>query len=266
METKIKYADLLEILFESRNKTYGTYQLRKNEKNNILKGLGVSVLAATTLFLLVAFQGPLEQKALGVEYKNELDTIPFVLPAKAKAKESQSHKKAEEQASPPQKSNQEKRQELVPVKDELAKNTTTLPSNDSAYSNLDGGSKLNPGGNTQSGSDSIGDGIDDKDEDDKEFEDMWVQVSPKPENLNQIKQMVKYPRALFEMGIEGIVRLRLLVGKDGKIERVEVQNSPHPLFSHACLEPAKMLKFLPGKQAGKPVKVWVTLPFRFSKN
>ena len=46
---KILTADVLDIIFENRNKTYGAYALRKTYNNRLLIALG-TMLAACSLF------------------------------------------------------------------------------------------------------------------------------------------------------------------------------------------------------------------------
>ena len=50
---EILYADLLDILFENRNKAYGAYALRKNYNHRLQWALGISL---SLVFLLLIIQ------------------------------------------------------------------------------------------------------------------------------------------------------------------------------------------------------------------
>ena len=76
---------------------------------------------------------------------------------------------------------------------------------------------------------------------------------------------IKYPRMAREMGSQGRVFLRFIVGKDGSIANVEVIKSSgdKSLDDEAVRVVQAMPKWQPGKQAGRPVNVKYTLPVNF---
>jgi protein TonB len=90
-----------------------------------------------------------------------------------------------------------------------------------------------------------------------------LEVKPSPLNLDVIKKRLVYPTLCREAGIEGKVYVRMLVNKNGRVEKTIIQKSPHPLLSEECLRHIDSLQFNPGIQGGKPVKVWVSIPFEF---
>lgn len=76
-----------------------------------------------------------------------------------------------------------------------------------------------------------------------------------------------YPELAVKAGLEGRVFVKALVGKDGKvIDAVVVDNagekSPE-IFHQTALEAAKQWTFTPAELQGKPVEVWVAIPFKF---
>ena len=72
-----------------------------------------------------------------------------------------------------------------------------------------------------------------------------------------------YPEALFNEGIEGMVKLTVLINKDGCVENASVMETTHHLFSESALEAIYRTRFLPGYSNGYPVKVLMRMPVRF---
>lgn len=86
-------------------------------------------------------------------------------------------------------------------------------------------------------------------------------VSEKPELIRQVQP--KYPELAKRTGIEGTVVIKALIDTEGNIEKVILLKSI-PMLDEAALTAAKQCKYKPGKQRDKFVKVWVSLPFKFS--
>ncbi|MBO7213237.1 MAG: energy transducer TonB [Rikenellaceae bacterium] len=79
-----------------------------------------------------------------------------------------------------------------------------------------------------------------------------------------VQSNCRYPVMAQETGIQGIVRVQLVVEKDGSVSVVEVLNSPDKLLTDEALRVIKKSpKFTPGKQRGVPVRVQFVLPVRF---
>ncbi|MCS6894717.1 MAG: TonB family protein [Bacteroidia bacterium] len=91
-----------------------------------------------------------------------------------------------------------------------------------------------------------------------------VEKGPVPTNMDDIKKRIVYPPLAKEANIQGKVIVRVLVGKEGRYERHIVLRSPHKLLTEAVEKELPNLSFTPGIKDGKPVKVWVTIPFDFS--
>jgi TonB family protein len=73
-----------------------------------------------------------------------------------------------------------------------------------------------------------------------------------------------YPPEAKASGIEGSVTIRMLIGKDGKVEEAFVSTHADPSLDQAALTAAREATFRPATQKGKPVAVWVNLPIRFA--
>ena len=73
----------------------------------------------------------------------------------------------------------------------------------------------------------------------------------------------EYPEAALKDKLEGIVNVRVLVGKDGRVEQVEVVGGTK-LFFQAAVATARRYRFRPGKHEGEIRRVWMPMPIRFS--
>ena len=93
--------------------------------------------------------------------------------------------------------------------------------------------------------------------------DPFVAVDKLPE-LEYYKAP-RYPDLAREAGIEGTVRVKVLIGADGEVLSVDVLTSDVTAsMERAALTAAQECRFLPGEQGMRPVKAYVIVPFRFS--
>lgn len=75
-----------------------------------------------------------------------------------------------------------------------------------------------------------------------------------------------YPEVMRSVGIEGVVRLRFVVGTDGNVEAstVQVVSSTNKAFEAPAVAAIKKWKFKPAKIRGQPVRQLVEQGVRFS--
>jgi protein TonB len=73
-----------------------------------------------------------------------------------------------------------------------------------------------------------------------------------------------YPRQLLRQRIEGVVRLRVAVGRDGRVGSVKVETSSgHRAMDDSALRTVKSWVFAPAHRGGIPVEKTVIVPIRF---
>jgi protein TonB len=90
-----------------------------------------------------------------------------------------------------------------------------------------------------------------------------VEVKPQPVSV----PTPNYPELARQAGIEGQVVVAALVDTDGSIISAEVmKSSGNQSLDQAALEAAYRAKFTPARQRDKPVRVQVSIPYRFSLN
>jgi len=75
-----------------------------------------------------------------------------------------------------------------------------------------------------------------------------------------------YPEIARKAEIEGIVFVKMLLSKEGKVKKTEIAKSTNDLFNEVSLEAAKQWVFTPAIMNNGPVSVWVTIPFKFKLN
>jgi TonB family protein len=74
-----------------------------------------------------------------------------------------------------------------------------------------------------------------------------------------------YPTAAREARIQGVVRLHVIIGKDGSITQLEVI-SGHPLLHQAALDAVRQWVYQPTLLEGRPVEVDTTIDVIFQLN
>ncbi len=85
--------------------------------------------------------------------------------------------------------------------------------------------------------------------------------------LKYISDHLKYPQVALEQDIQGVVHLRFVVLPNGSVGDVFVVKGIDASCDREAVRVVKSLpRFIPGKQQGKPVSVWYTVPIRFVIN
>lgn len=88
-----------------------------------------------------------------------------------------------------------------------------------------------------------------------------VEVKPNPINIPK----PNYPDLARNAGIEGQCVVEALVDVDGSVVEVKViKSSGNQSLDAAAVEAAYKAKFTPAKQRDKAVRVWVSIPYRFT--
>ena len=82
--------------------------------------------------------------------------------------------------------------------------------------------------------------------------------------IDFLSSNVHYPENAVKNNIEGRVMVQFIVDKTGQVTDVKVARSVDEELDAEAVRVAKMLpRFEPGRQDGKPVAVWYTLPIVF---
>ena len=89
----------------------------------------------------------------------------------------------------------------------------------------------------------------------------YVYVEELPEAVTKVSPT--YPDLAREAGVDGLVMVQALVGKDGKVRDAVVVKSI-PMLDEAAKTAVRQWVFKPALSNNKPVIVWVACPVKFS--
>lgn len=85
------------------------------------------------------------------------------------------------------------------------------------------------------------------------------------ERVRFLIKNIKYPKAAYRKGIAGVVVVKFVVGKDGTLSNIGIQESVHPLLDEEALRVIRLMPpWIPGTQDGENVRVQFNMPIKFS--
>jgi protein TonB len=94
--------------------------------------------------------------------------------------------------------------------------------------------------------------------------DVFVAVEHMPELIGGLASIQPvYPDMERRVGIEGRVVVQFVVNEDGAVSDIVVMRGVNAGLDRAAVEAVRRARFLPGIQAGRPVKVRLALPINF---
>lgn len=274
----LKSKEWCELVFEGRNKAYGAYDLRAKSGRRHLYAIidiiiGIIVIGIAIGLFLAA------QEAIKNSFAVEEDLVTELSELKQ-----EEVKKEEKKVEIPQEQKQEIQK--VAVKASIAFTVPEIVDQVDESKKLKNQDELNRSNISIASQDYEGDSKDGINIDD--LRDNQTQggtsapVEEEAKVYNVVEQMpsfpggeaallkyvtthIKYPAIAQEQEISGVVVLRFVVKEDGSVGEVIVQKS---LEKHCDEEAVRVVKslprFIPGKQQGKAVRVWYTLPVRYS--
>ena len=273
----LKSREWCELVFEGRNKAYGAYDLRAKSGRRHLYAIidiiiGIIVIGIAIGLFLAA------QEAIKNSFAVEEDLVTELSELKK-----EEVKKEEKKVEIPQEQKQEIQK--VAVKASIAFTVPEIVDQVDESKKLKNQDELNRSNISIASQDYEGDSKDGINIDD--LRDNQTQggtsapVEEEAKVYNVVEQMpsfpggeaallkyvnthIKYPAIAQEQEISGVVVLRFVVKEDGSVGEVIVQKS---LEKHCDEEAVRVVKslprFMPGKQQGKAVRVWYTLPVRY---
>lgn len=101
-------------------------------------------------------------------------------------------------------------------------------------------------------------------EDDEEVYFVAVEDLPEPVGgMAAIQRAVVYPEIAKRAGVEGTVYVEAFVDESGSVTRTNIVKGIGAGCDEAAQAAVSKVKFKPGKQRGKPVKVRMSIPIRF---
>jgi len=258
-------SDVLDILFENRNKSYGAYNLRKFYDNRLMKSIGIMI---SSVVLLSAFSFIPQKKTVVID--PGYTTIVMTLSPPVKEKEKEVVKPKDQPKPPAQRTTGFTKPVIVDLKTPV--NPITTLTDSSAI-----GSKTIPGkpgvvplvvppsipGN---GPLLVAEPV----------KPLVDKLTPR----NEAEIMPAYPGGLaalrkflernlqtpgdMQEGEVVDVKIRFVVGYDGKLQGFEtVQDGGEAYNNEVVRVLKKMPEWVPGKSNGENVSVYFTIPVKF---
>lgn len=261
---KILQTELLDIIFENRNKQYGAYVLRQNENKHLFRGM---LLVLLVVILMIALYG----------FTNNTKTTKSLLPMETvlyQATQTKTNEKEPEPIQPPKKEtpkvNTQAFTSTIKIVDtkfvsSLAKNLDSVQIGSTTTTVLTSGPVLV---GTPSGTDSalgkVKVVLATKTNEVKRTADIMPSFPGGMESLRKfLKNNLEYPREL-ESNEEIEVKIQFVVGYDGKLKGFEVIEDGGKIFNDEVIRVLKeMPDWTPGKSNGENVSVYFSIPVKF---
>jgi protein TonB len=252
-----------DLVFEHRNKAYGAYALRKNYNKRLTLIMASMILAfvlgSLTMFIIRNLPKQDIDAPKGSDKTWTVQPPPKDLPPPP--------------PTTPPPPPLEKMTAFIPPVIEDDPVTDPVPTQDQLE-------------DTKAG-DKTQDGSDENFDPPQPTDDTPKQIDTKPEPIETfveeeadfpggfaemakfINDNIDYPQEAIDLGIKGRVTVRFVVEKDGRISNVSIAT---PLAGCKACDKAsvkvveKMPSWKAGKNAGREVRTWVTLPVKFEVN
>jgi len=242
-----------EIIFENRNKEYGAYDLRKRYKTvasfSVLTAGSLTIL----LFLLLSLKSPdvIADTGGPIVVIIKPDYVPTV-----------------EVEQPKPKMPDEIFKSVANVAPKVTTDTTDIPDYIPTAEDLLGFNTNRDVDDTTVTFTPLGDNIIPVEPEPEIYVEEMPMFPGGPEALlRYIAENTSYPSLAQENGIQGRVFLRFVVTSSGSVSRVEVIRGVDPLLDEEAMRVINTLPdFKPGKQNGRAVPVWFSVPVLFKIN
>lgn len=256
VKEKIKAPAFDDIVFETRNKEYGAYSLRKKYNRNVLISMLIGIIIVGTAVITPYLNAKaLEKRQKRAERQVEIKMENLDQPA---------DQVAPPPPPPPPPAEAAQQAKYVPpivvdsVKPEEAAQLMTADQAQTDVQNTDVGVEV----------------IEEvKEEVQEEAEpEPFVVVEEMPmfpggdaALLTYIAEHTQYPDVAKENNIQGRVIIRFCVTAKGGVNQVSVLKGVDPELDKEAIRVVNSLPtFKPGKQGGKPVPVWYMVPITFT--
>jgi periplasmic protein TonB len=266
---KIMSADVLDIIFEGRNKDYGAYELRKTYNKRLTTALlaMAAILALIFIFMFVSNLIAANSKAEKVVVQDvQLEEIK------------QEEKKNEPPPPPPPPKQEPPKVEMAKftppkiVKDEEVKEEEKPPEVEKleevkiGTQNQEGIKDEGIVAPVDNGKGVVEAPKKDEEDWDKTFTKVEIESDyPGGQGawLRYLQKNLQYPQDAIDNEIQGTVTVQFIVDKEGAVSDVEAISGPNELRSEAVRVIKKSGKWEPAVQNGRKVKSYKKQPITF---
>lgn len=257
-----------DMIFEDKNKDYGAYKLRQNSSKRHVIAFFFAILFITLVAAI-----PYALKAIGGKINDDESSTTYTGGYIIEKIEDQVPEEniIREETAPPPPPMRQTIQFTPPViaEDDLVSPETEVPTVDDVLSTRDQISIATVLSGNEEGIDIA----------DLPNHEVIVQADPpvfeiveqmpsfpggEIEMMRYIGENMRYPVVAQESNIQGQVIIRFVVTANGTIDDIKVLKSLHPSCDKEATRVVQsMPRWTPGKQNGKNVAVYFTLPVRF---
>lgn len=251
---QVKVPDFDDIVFAVRNREYGAYVLRRNYRMNVI----ISLIISTAIMITAVTIPFLRTKAADIRQKNterqvEIKMLNLDQPAEALAP-------PPPPPPPVSLANQARYVPPVVVDSVKPEETNALMTADEAQIEVKNEDVVETIAEVHS-----------EVQEEETITEPFIVVEESPEfpggyiELQKwVAEHLRYPQEASENNIQGRVFVRFCVTATGGIDRISVIKGVDPSLDAEAIRVVKLLPaFKPGKQGGKPVPVWFSLPVKF---
>jgi protein TonB len=273
MKTNYSNTDMLDIIFERRNKSYGAYVLRREQEKSMAQALFIMGTSILLLFAGNFIAGKLQSttklsyKEVEVEVSN-LGDVKDKTKVEEVVKTNTEQSKAKATIENPEKrivaENQDHADSFV-TNNDLEKFESGLTTN---FLGAIDGSGVADGKGTGTSLEVVAPSVV-YTEPTIHFTAEIMPQYPGGEKalMKFLSRHTEFPEMERMNGVEGKATIKFVVNEDGSITDASVLKSASKGFSKEALRVVALLpKFTPGMQNGKKVKVQYVLPFYFRLN
>jgi periplasmic protein TonB len=262
-DINLNSADWCEMVFENKNQSYGAYVMRQTSGKRHVTALIVTFLFVVFLAILPTLITTVKKLTARHESMTEKTVLTDLAKLEDQVKEENIKRATEAPPPPPLKSTIKFTAPVIT--DEPIEEGEELRSQEELSSTRMTVSVADVKGTDEK------DGIDIAD-----IEDHKVTIEDKPvygveqmpqfpggdeELLKFIHDNLHYPAVAAEVGIEGRVTIRFVVNRDGDVTDVTIIRGLDPSCDKEAVRVVKMMpKWIPGRQNGRNVPVYYTLP------
>jgi protein TonB len=249
MTNEKQYVESLEeMVFENRNREYGSYQLRKKYKKYVLISLAIALFLFGIVIAYPLIKSILEQGKLGRQTQTET-SVELINPNNTPP------------PPPPPPPPEKLIQQVKFVAPKVTTDTTQVTKDFGKQEKLNASVNDTPPPPEVKKQEVI--------ETPKQDNQVFMIVEQMPQFPDgdvaaYLSAHIKYPVVAQENGIQGRVICQFVVNQDGSIVDVVVVRGVDPSLDKEAVRVIQgMPKWTPGKQGGKPVRVKFTLPVNF---
>jgi protein TonB len=268
---KILSADVLDIIFEGRNKDYGAYELRKTYNKRLVTSLLIVGALCLLLFLGYLVSALLEDKSAAKEVVVQDVQLEEI---------KQEEKKEEPPPPPPPKPPDPPKVEMAKftppkiVKDEEVKEDEKPPEVEKLEETKIG--TMNQEGQKDEGIvappvEDAGKGVvEAPKKDDEDWDKTFTKVEIESEYpggaaawQRYLNRNLRYPQEAIDNEVQGAVVVQFIVDREGNVSDVEAISGPQELRAEAVRVIKKSGKWTPAVQNGRQVKSYKKQPIVF---